>query len=260
MAAPSLKFGTNISHWLSQSTLDRDIMKKVFTQADVQRIAGWGMDHIRLPVDFPLIENEGWPGKFSEEGLSWIDRAIDWCEASGLWCIVDMHVLPGHVFMYKYRAINSLFADRSPTFQRACDLWRMLARRYHGKKVVFEILNEPVAADSELWNTCCAALHAVIRHETSDQWIMVPSNEWDHTVNFVDLAHLDDNKTIYTFHFYEPHLFTHQNAWWIPYMEKLERASVPYPGPFNHPILGTSSGFPLEYDFMKKGPYGTDFM
>jgi len=56
------------------------------------------MDHIRLPVDYPLIENEGWPGNYSEEGLGWIDRAIDWCEAAGLWCILDMHNLPGHVF------------------------------------------------------------------------------------------------------------------------------------------------------------------
>ncbi len=63
MHQPSLHFGTNISHWLSQSTLDRHEMGRYFTRDDCDRIASWGMDHIRLPVDFPLIENEGWPGQ-----------------------------------------------------------------------------------------------------------------------------------------------------------------------------------------------------
>jgi len=259
MAAPSLKFGTNISHWLSQSTLDRDIMKKVFTQADVKLIADWGMDHIRLPVDYPLIENEGWPGKYSEEGLSWIDRALQWCEASGLWCILDMHVLPGHSFMAEYRTFNTLFAENSPTFRRACDIWRMLAKRYRNQRVVFETLNEPIAPDNKQWNRFAAILHASIRQENSEQWIIVPSNEWDHAVNFKDLSPIGDDTTIYTFHFYEPLLFTHQKAWWIPFMERLGDVSVPYPGPFDHPILNTFSGFPVELDFMKNGPYGTSF-
>ncbi len=260
MDEPSLKFGTNISHWLSQSTLDREIMKRCFTRVDMDRIAGWGMDHIRLTVDYPLIENDGWPGNYSEEGLGWIDRAIDWCESAGLWCVLDMHILPGHVFMQEYRAINTMFNEGSPTFKRACDLWSMLARRYRDRKVAFEVLNEPVAATNRLWNEYAASLHTLIRRESPGLWILVPSNEWDHAANFKDLAHFEDDKTIYTFHFYEPLLFTHQNALWIPFMKKLEGASVPYPGPFDHSILDLNSGFPVQFDFMKKEPYGLPFL
>src|SRR5690554_6931903 len=46
-----IKRGTNVAHWLSQSNrrgIDRDTF---FTAGDVERIAAFGFDHIRLPVD-----------------------------------------------------------------------------------------------------------------------------------------------------------------------------------------------------------------
>ena len=257
---PSLRFGTNISHWLSQSELDREAMKTFFTRGDTTTIADWGMDHIRLPVDYPLFENEGWPGHYSEEGLAWIDRALDWCEAEGLWCVLDMHILPGHVFFSECRNYNTLFDTASPAHRRGRDLWRMLARRYKGGKIVFEILNEPIARDCRVWNEFARTLHAAIREEAPDQWIMVPSNEWDHVRNFDSLHWFDDAKTLYTFHFYEPLLFTHQNAPWISWMARLGGDKVPYPGPFDHAILGIDSGFPLDLAFMNKAPYGPGFL
>ena len=260
MHVPHLNFGTNISHWLSQSTLDRREMERYFTRDDVDRIASWGMDHIRLPVDFPLIENDGWPGNYSEEGLSWVDRAIDWCETAGLWCILDMHALPGHVFFKDYRDINTVFDPQSPTHKRAVDLWRMLARRYKGKMVVFEILNEPIAQKSEIWYDFAGKVHAAIRSEAPDRWIMVSGNDWGHVRSFSKLSLIKDDKTVYTFHFYEPFLFTHQNAPWVSFMKLLEGTKVPYPGPFDHSILDIKTGFPMDFGFMKNAPYGRQFV
>jgi hypothetical protein len=64
---PPIAFGTNLGHWLSQATLDRAVMATFFTEADVGRIKGWGMDHIRLPVDYPLFASETDRETFSEE-------------------------------------------------------------------------------------------------------------------------------------------------------------------------------------------------
>ena len=47
----SVKRGTNVAHWLSQSSrrgVERD---KFFIKKDVERIAAMGFDHIRLPID-----------------------------------------------------------------------------------------------------------------------------------------------------------------------------------------------------------------
>ena len=46
-----LKRGTNISHWLSQSTRRGKNRAAFFTEKDVTFIASHGFDHIRIPVD-----------------------------------------------------------------------------------------------------------------------------------------------------------------------------------------------------------------
>jgi endoglucanase len=140
------------------------------------------------------------------------------------------------------------------------DLWRMLARRYTGKKVVFEILNEPIAKECAQWNDFARTVHAVIRSEAPDQWIMVSSNDWGHVNTFSRLSPIEDLRTVYTFHFYEPLLFTHQNAPWVSFMKMLEGIKVPYPGPFDHSILDIKTGFPMDFGFMKNAPYGRHFL
>jgi hypothetical protein len=45
------KRGTNISHWLSQST-NRGVERRTwFTKEDVAFLAGLGFDHLRIPID-----------------------------------------------------------------------------------------------------------------------------------------------------------------------------------------------------------------
>lgn len=46
-----LRRGTNISHWLSQSTRRGAKRREVFLRKDAAFLAGLGLDHLRLPVD-----------------------------------------------------------------------------------------------------------------------------------------------------------------------------------------------------------------
>ncbi|NLZ44340.1 MAG: glycoside hydrolase family 5 protein [Clostridia bacterium] len=275
MKQPSLRFGTNIGHWLSQSSLDRNHLIEFFTEADVERIAAWGMDHIRLPVDYALFEHDGDPFAFSEEGLSWIDRAVEWTRRAGLWMVLDMHCLPGHHFMVTGR-YNLIWDHDSPQHRRALAIWAMLDRRYRGQDhVVLEILNEPVARHDGEWNELAAKLHAVIRAQNPESWLMIPSNSWDNAGKFSTLKPVNDSRVVYTFHFYEPMLFTHQGAPWVPQLALFDGRKVPYPGPLTKELL---EGFPCNdlesafhflqisedlrpmYRRMFEVPYGRDFL
>ena len=89
---------------------------------------------------------------------------------------------------------------------------------------------------------------------------MVSSNDWGHVNTFSQLTLIEDARTVYTFHFYEPLLFTHQNAPWVSFMKMLEGLKVPYPGPFDHSILDIKTGFPMDFGFMKSAPYGPQFL
>jgi len=60
---------------------------------------------------------------------------------------------------------------------------------------------------------------------------MVGSNRFSAVSTLKDLElFADDPNIIYTFHFYEPLLFTHQRAWWAPVARDLTQP-LAYPGP-----------------------------
>ena len=50
--------GINLGGWLSQSNLQREHLDTFITRDDIKQIAEWGLDHIRLTVDYALIQDE----------------------------------------------------------------------------------------------------------------------------------------------------------------------------------------------------------
>jgi hypothetical protein len=108
----------------------------------------------------------------------------------------------------------------------------MFAKRYKhiGERLTFEILNEIVDTDSKRWNTLAARAVSAIREIDHSRMIMVGSNEYGSIRWLEHLAVIpDDDNIIYAFHFYEPHLFTHQFANWIEWCKDFN-TQVPYPG------------------------------
>jgi aryl-phospho-beta-D-glucosidase BglC (GH1 family) len=234
-------------------------MATFFTEADVARIKGWGMDHIRLPVDSPLIASSTDRDHLSDEGLSWIDRAVAWTRAAGLTLVLDMHHLPGHGFMSE--ATNTIWGD-GPDRKQALALWNALARRYKGQAhVVFELMNEPVAPEGqdELWHALARDLVAAIRSVNGENWIMIGSNRWSNVSTFAVLPKFEDPRVIYTFHLYDPFLFTHQRASSVADDIKNLKGPVPYPGPLPRALLDTD-WLVKEHGWMADRPYGEAFL
>ena len=100
-----IRRGTNASHWLSQSRRRGSERLTYFTQADVERIAGWGFDHLRLPVDEEQLWNE--KGEREVEAFGLLGRAVDWCAKAGLRVVVDLHILRSHYFNAKEKPLFS---------------------------------------------------------------------------------------------------------------------------------------------------------
>jgi len=64
-------------------------------RADIDKIAEWGFNSIRLPFHYNILTPEGSPGVYLEEGFAIIDSVISWCEANQIYLILDMHAAPG---------------------------------------------------------------------------------------------------------------------------------------------------------------------
>jgi endoglucanase len=64
---------------------------------------------------------------------------------------------------------------------------------------------------------------------------------------------------VYTFHLYDPFLFTHQRASWAGDDVKNVELPVPYPGPLRREVLN-SPGLQRSYGWMWERPYGEAYL
>ena len=54
--------GVNLGGWFSQCNHTEERYDTFITEEDFKTISDWGLDHIRLPIDYELVENtEGAP-------------------------------------------------------------------------------------------------------------------------------------------------------------------------------------------------------
>lgn len=251
----NFKAGVNLGGWISQyHALDHAHFSTFITEEDIQLIASWGMDHLRLPVDYPVFESDEAPGEYREDGLQYIDNCLEWCRRSGLGVVLDLHHAPGFSFANTLQPetmhLNTLFHE--PAAQRRfLDLWQMFARRYrgYGGALVFELMNEVVLPDSAPWNELAGRAVAAIQAVDPSREILIGSNQYNSASQLKNLVVHADPGVQYTFHFYEPLFFTHQKAPWCRECKAFDQ-TLDYPGGF------TNLGLFLEQHPEWQGGYG----
>ncbi|MFP4163773.1 MAG: glycoside hydrolase family 5 protein [Chitinispirillaceae bacterium] len=252
--------GVNLGGWLSQidAIKEKDPekfpgidthMETFISEEDFIRIRNWGFDHVRLPVDFYLFfdENE----KPIEHRLKWLDQAVLHSRKHSLRLILDLHECPGHDFAESTNVpVQQLFADDSYV-KKTETIWSVLSERYGSHDhTLLEVLNEPVAPTAEIWNNVKDRLCRVIRHFAPKSPIVVGSNMWNWPSTYNELTPVEDDSVIYSVHFYEPLLFTHQNAPWLHEPETKVRRE--YPGDYGE-------GFIRQYGLiMSRGRWDRD--
>ena len=224
--AYTFKRGVNISHWLSQNYPGRPYAAPWFGEKDVDWIAAHGFDHIRFPVDGRLWLRAD--GSLDEKAIAPFDQAMVWTRRRGLGVILDMHFLPGASFESQ-PGDNPLFTDEIQ-LQQVADFWRRVAARYVGEGpwLRFELLNEPVAESSAQLNTFARRMLAAIRAADPTRIVYLTSNRWSIFSTVPEVAVPADPNVAFTFHFYEPLIFTHQRASWVKF--PADMPAVPFPG------------------------------
>ena len=111
-------------------------------------------------------------------------------------------------------------------------LWEKMASRFgkYSDRVAFELLNEVTDKSyCQLWNQISRECISRIRKIAPDTKILV-GGYWNNSVDSVkDLDMPYDENIIYNFHCYEPLIFTHQGAPWIPTMDTSFRITIDAP-------------------------------
>lgn len=216
--------GVNLGGWLSQCDYSEDRLNNFITEPDIEKIASWGVDHVRIPIDYNVIENED--GTYKEEGFARIDKALELCKKYHLNTVLDLHKTAG--FSFDFGEKEDGFFESEKLQERFYGIWEQFARRYGtcSDRVAFELLNEVTEQSYiDVWNRVSNECIKRIRAYAPDTLILVGSY-WNNCASAVkDLAEPYDDKVVYNFHCYEPLKFTHQGATWTDKIDPEERIS-----------------------------------
>src|SRR5437660_4235089 len=224
-----LRHGINLSEWFAQVYDQKAYTKAHFetwtTAQDIALIKAMEFDHVRLSVNPEPMFRRKEADRIPEDYLGYLDAAVKMILDQGLAVIIDIH--PDSDFKEKLSADNE-FVEQ---FE---DLWRALARHYSSTNpelVSFEILNEPEFHDRYRWQGVQAKLAVAIREGAPQHTIIAAGAYWSSESELLFFDPLHDANIIYNFHFYDPHIFTHQGATWstnyVHYLKELPYPSTP---------------------------------
>jgi len=252
--AGHLQHGINLSEWFAQVYDAKGYTKEHFqtwdTATDIALIKSAGFDHVRLSVNPQPMMDAGRRRGASDEYFGYLDAAMKMILDAGLAVEVDMH--PDSDFKAK-------LAKEDEFVERFSDFWYMVAHHYSSwdsDRIFFEILNEPEMRDPYRWYGVETKLAAAIRRGAPSNTIIAAGARWDDDDDLVFLEPLPDPNVVYVFHFYEPHIFTHQGATWGSYYWKWLKG-LHYPSsPENAAQVATL--VPEARDHMQVIRYGQD--
>ena len=82
--------GVNLGGWISQfDRYDTAHFDTFIREEDIRNIASLGFDHVRVPVDYVLFEEED--GTPREDGFRYLGLCRQWCAKYGLRMLIDLH-------------------------------------------------------------------------------------------------------------------------------------------------------------------------
>ncbi len=185
-----------------------------FTKRDVDSLAAWGFNSIRIPMHYNLftlpIEKEPIAGEntWIETGFELIDNVLAWAAPHNMYVILDMHATPGG------QGTGSEINDYDPTKpslwesqenkDKLIALWTRIADRYKDNEWIggYDLINEThwdLPGNTDLRNLF-EDITEGIRSVDSNHMLFIEGN-W-YANDFSGLTPAWDDNIVYSFHKY----------------------------------------------------------
>lgn len=193
--------------------LDNHVTKK-----DVDSLAAWGYNSIRLPMHYNLftlpIEDEPIAGEntWLTKGFELTDNLLAWCKDNSIYLILDLHGAPGG--QGKNAAISDYDPDKLSLWEseenrdKTVALWAKLAERYKDEDWIggYDLINETNWYDDDMGDNNTLLRQLMVEITTSiratgdDHIIFIEGNSWANDFN--GMTPPWDNNMAYSFHKY----------------------------------------------------------
>jgi len=204
-----LSAGVNVDHWLSHrdSVTIRDI-KSYLPPSEKDFMAEMGIKMIRLPFVQQSVSESATGLPPSEEKCKAVEDEIRQLNKRGIFVILDFH--PKETF--------GATLGNSANATAFLDFWKAIATRFakiSDSNLAFEVLNEPTTGNRANWWNLQSKAVQVIRSVAPKHTILVSPDERSEIKNLIAETPYDLPNLVYVFHFYDPFIFTHNNAPWV---------------------------------------------
>ncbi len=188
-------------------------------RADMTVLKNIGVKTIRLPLNFANWYDNNAPYNVSApQNFAVIDSFVQWATEFGFKLIIDNHTG------------NLTSANLSTEPARTASIWKKVAAKYGNlstSQFFFELYNEPNGITTAQWKTVAQQIIDSIRVVAPNHSIITGGANYNGLLDLQDLGKFTDNNIIYTFHFYDPFIFTHQGASWVG--NPVSTTGIPYP-------------------------------
>lgn len=125
------------------------------TKRDVDSLAVWGFNSIRLPMHYNLYtlpidkEQNMEQNTWLEEGFKRTDDLLKWCEDNKMYLILDLHAAPGgqgkDANISDYDTSKPSLWESKYNQEKMIAFWKKIAERYKESRWIggYDIINEP---------------------------------------------------------------------------------------------------------------------
>jgi endoglucanase len=182
--------------------------KNFVTGSDINALATWGFNLVRLPFHYNILTPPDSPGVYLESGFAIFDSLISWCKTDHIYIILDMHCAPGgesdQTISDYDPSIPSLWQDTAKQ-TRTVDIWKTIAERYKNEPTIagYDLLNEPrwdFPNGNQPLRDLYVRITNAIRSVDTTHILFIEGNQY--ATDFSGLTPPWDTKMAYSFHKY----------------------------------------------------------
>jgi endoglucanase len=153
------------------------------TERDFAMVRRFGMNVVRIPFNYTLLEDDAHPFQLKDGGFEWLDMALELAQKHKLYVILDMHGVQGgqSVDHTTGRAgQNKLWSDETCQ-KRLAWLWKSVAERYKDNATIamYDLINEPFgdySTNKHLTKlvAVCDQVYKAVRSVDTNHIIIIP--------------------------------------------------------------------------------------
>jgi endoglucanase len=210
-------FGAGINLSLYEHTWENS--EKLLKEDYIEKLTDIAKAHfktVRIPIAFELFLQPN-STNVSTEMLQRLKQIYTLCNQ------LNLNV----IFTYHYGKLK--YDNTFTETDKISWVWKQVQRLFTNigyDNLFFELYNEPTI-EAQAWKTIAKDLVNYLRYEDKKRIYIIGGVNYNSIDGLRALGKIQDEKTLYTFHFYEPFIFTHQGADWEA--DKTYITGLPFP-------------------------------